>query len=55
MYPHLLRKTALSALANDPEVSVAALVKIANWRDATPMPHYVAAMNRTERLALGKL
>jgi hypothetical protein len=25
------------------------------WRDPTPMPHYVAPMNRTERLALGKL
>lgn len=55
LYPHLLRKTALSRLANDPEVSIAVLVKAAHWRDASPMPHYVAPYEREERIGLAKL
>jgi integrase len=55
VYPHLLRHSALTHLANDPEVSVATIVEVAGWADPTPFRRYAAARPGAVKKALARL
>lgn len=55
VYPHLLRHTALMALANDPEVSVAVVTAATGWASPEPYRHYVTARPGPLKDALSKL
>lgn len=55
LYPHLLRHSAITHLANDPTVSVATIVTAANWQDPTPFRRYAAARPGEVKTALSQL
>lgn len=55
VYPHLLRHSALTHLANDPAVSVATITTVANWQDPTPFRRYAAARDGDMKRALARL
>lgn len=55
VYPHLLRHSALTALANDPDVSVAVVTAAAGWSSPEPYHHYVTARPGPLKAALSKL
>ena len=54
-YPHLVRHTMLSDLAQDPEVDVRTWIEAANHRDGSQMRRYAAASEPRIRGAMGRL
>ncbi len=54
-YPHLVRHTTLSDLAQDPEVDVRTWVEVANHRDGSQLRRYAAGAEPLIRGALGRL
>lgn len=55
LYPHLLRHSAITHLSRDPDVSVATIVRTANWQDPSPWNRYAAARQRDVKEALSRL
>jgi integrase/recombinase XerD len=54
-YPHLVRHTMLSDLAQDPEVDVRTWVQVSNHRDGSQLRRYAAASEPRIRGALARL